>query len=104
MATESFLVTALPHSADPAEKVHVSLFVTHRLTPDGARRGRRRTSPTVSDWTARLARARVRLVGRTSGGASRRDPGHRGPVPARADHAVAPGVPRGPARAAVDDA
>ena len=36
MATESFLVTALPHSADPAEPFHVSLFVTHRLTPDGA--------------------------------------------------------------------
>ncbi len=67
MATESFLVTALPHSADPSEKVHVSLFVTHRLTPDGAQ-GVVGDFPTISDWTARLARARVRLVGRTSGG------------------------------------
>ena len=36
MATESWLVTALPYSASPAEPFHVSLFVTHRLTPDGA--------------------------------------------------------------------
>ena len=35
MATESFLVTALPHSADAARDVHLCLFVTHRLTPDG---------------------------------------------------------------------
>ena len=67
MATESFLVTALPRSADPNERVHVSLFVTHRLTPDGAV-GDVGDFPTVSAWTARLARARIRLVGRTSGG------------------------------------
>ena len=36
MATESYLVTALPYSASPGEKFHVSLFITHRLTPDGA--------------------------------------------------------------------
>ncbi len=68
MPTESFLVTALPHSADPAEKVHVSLFVTHRLSPDGAA-GVVGDFPTASDWTSRLTRARIRLVGRTSGGA-----------------------------------
>ena len=67
MATESFLVTALPRSADPDQRVHLSLFVTHRLTPDGPA-GVVGDFPTVSAWTARLARARIRLVGRTSGG------------------------------------
>ncbi len=67
MATESFLVTALPHSADPARDVHLSLFVTHRLTPDGPS-GVVGDFPTVSAWTAELADARIRLLGRTAGG------------------------------------
>jgi hypothetical protein len=67
MATESFLVTALPYSADPADPFHVSLFVTHRLTPDGAE-GTLADFPSVVDWTARLAGARITLNGRTGGG------------------------------------
>ncbi|HVF58333.1 MAG TPA: hypothetical protein VNJ70_00745 [Thermoanaerobaculia bacterium] len=67
MATESFLVTALPYSADPGEPFHVSLFVTHRLTPDGAE-GELRDFPNVVDWTARLAGAQVILRGRKSNG------------------------------------
>ncbi len=73
MATESFLVTALPRSADPGQKVHLSLFVTHRLTPDGPS-GVVGDFPTVSQWTAELADARIRLLGRTSGGALVRIP------------------------------
>ena len=67
MATESFLVTVLPHSADPSRDVHVSLFVTHRLTPDGAA-GILEDFPHVVDWTERLAEATVELQGITAGG------------------------------------
>ncbi|MBM3678299.1 MAG: hypothetical protein FJW96_10525 [Actinobacteria bacterium] len=67
MAVESFLVTALPRSADPAEEVHVSLFVTHRLTPDRGE-GVVGDFPNVADWTKRLAAAKIGLVGRTGGG------------------------------------
>ncbi|MGB7981227.1 MAG: hypothetical protein WCF36_10620, partial [Candidatus Nanopelagicales bacterium] len=69
MATQSFLVTALPRSADPAQDVHVSLFVTHRLTPDGAS-GVLGDFPDVSKWTAWLASPRtvIRLKGRTASG------------------------------------
>src|SRR3990170_2371678 len=69
MATESFLVTALPRSAAPAEAVHASLFVTHRLTPDGAE-GVVADFPRIVDWTDRLAAAQIGLVGRTGGGTS----------------------------------
>ena len=62
MATESWLVTALPYSASPADPFHVSLFVTHRLTPDGAQ-GVVGDFPNVQDWTARLGSARIRLRG-----------------------------------------
>jgi hypothetical protein len=62
MATESWLVTALPYSASPADPFHVSLFITHRLTPDGAA-GKVGDFPNVRDWTARLAQARIRLRG-----------------------------------------
>lgn len=67
MAVESFLVTALPRSADPAETVHVSLFVTHRLTPD-AQEGVVADFPHIVDWADRLADAQVGLVGHTGGG------------------------------------
>jgi hypothetical protein len=67
MATESFLVTALPHSADPAHPVHVSLFVAHRLIPDEAE-GQLREFPTVARWTAALADATITLRGRGAGG------------------------------------
>src|SRR5688500_11967987 len=62
MASESWLVTALPYSASPADPFHVSLFITHRLTPDGAE-GKVGAFPQVRAWTARLAQARVRLRG-----------------------------------------
>jgi hypothetical protein len=62
MATESWLITALPYSASPADPFHVSLFVTHRLTPDGAE-GVVGDFPNVSDWTARLGGASIRLRG-----------------------------------------
>ncbi len=48
MAVESFLVTALPRSADPAETVHVSLFVTPPAHPGRPGGRRRATSPTSS--------------------------------------------------------
>jgi hypothetical protein len=67
MATESFLVTALPHSAGPAAEFHVSLFVTHRLMPDGAE-GVVADFPHVVDWPDRLAGAVFGLQGRTSAG------------------------------------
>ena len=69
MATESFLVTALPRSADPTEAVHASLFITHRLTPDGAD-GVVSDFPHVVDWPSRLANAEIGLIGRTGGGAT----------------------------------
>jgi hypothetical protein len=69
MATESFLVTALPHSADPGGQFHVSLFVTHRLMPDRAT-GTVKDFPHVVDWTDRLAGASFGLTGRTSTGAT----------------------------------
>lgn len=56
MATESFLVTALPYSAAPGEAFHVSLFVSHRLTPDGAE-GKMSAFAHVRDWTAAVASA-----------------------------------------------
>ena len=62
MATESYLVTALPYSASSGEKFHVSLFVTHRITPDGAE-GVVNEFALARDWTARLARARCILRG-----------------------------------------
>ena len=62
MAIESWLVTALPYSASPAEPYHVSLFVTHRLTPDGAE-GVVGDFKTVRDWTAHLHHAHVSLRG-----------------------------------------
>ena len=67
MATESYLVTALPYSASPGEKFHVSLFITHRLTPDGAE-GVVNDFATVRDWTARLAGARFILRGGAAAG------------------------------------
>lgn len=69
MAVESFLVTALPYSADPSSPRHLSLFITHRLTPDGAQ-GQVGDFPHVRDWTAQLAGASVIVTGRT--GASTR--------------------------------
>ncbi|MGE3706055.1 MAG: hypothetical protein AB7I13_12320, partial [Vicinamibacterales bacterium] len=62
MATESWLVTALPYSASPADSFHVSLFVTHRLMPDGVE-GVVGDFAHVRDWTAQLQRARISLRG-----------------------------------------
>ncbi len=69
MATESFLVTTLPRSADAGETAHASLFVTHRLTPDGAE-GVLADFPNVVEWTSRLAEAEIALSGRAGGGAT----------------------------------
>jgi hypothetical protein len=66
MATESFLVTTLPRTADPARTVHVSLFVTHRLTPEGDE-GVLGDFPIVSEWTAAVAGAEFELRGRSGG-------------------------------------
>ncbi|MCB0907877.1 MAG: hypothetical protein KDB63_12255, partial [Nocardioidaceae bacterium] len=66
MVTESFLVTALPRTADPDQQVHVSLFVSHRLTPDGAE-GVLGDFAHVSDWTSELLGAEVALVGYVGG-------------------------------------
>ncbi len=71
MATESFLVTALPYSAAADEAFHVSLFVTHRLTPDRAE-GTMSEFPRVGDWTATLTGrgAEIRLRGGRADGTS----------------------------------
>ncbi len=67
MATEAFLVTALPHSASSGDPFHVSLFITHRLTPTGAV-GVLSDFAHVRDWTAQLARARITLQGGAAAG------------------------------------
>ncbi|MCW2776716.1 MAG: hypothetical protein JWN17_441, partial [Frankiales bacterium] len=66
MPSESFLVTALPHSADPAAPFHVSLYVGHRLVPDGPQ-GVVGDFPHVRDWTSQLDGAEVVLWGRRPG-------------------------------------
>lgn len=63
MGVEAFLVTALPYSADPAEDFHVSLFVTHRLTPTGGGEGTLAEFPNVVDWATRVGDATFRLTG-----------------------------------------
>ena len=64
MATETFLVTALPYSAAPAPKAgfHVSLFISPRLMPDGGE-SPLSTFPISSQWTKRVAQASFRLRG-----------------------------------------
>jgi hypothetical protein len=62
MVVESFMVTALPYSADPAATFHVSLFITHRLTPDDPAGGVLGDFPNVAAWGARLADADVTLT------------------------------------------
>lgn len=68
MPTESFLVTALPFSADPSQPKHVSVFVTHRLTPDGPA-GTVADFAHVRDWTNLLAGATITLTGRVGAAA-----------------------------------
>ena len=63
MGVESFLVTALPYSADPAEDFHVSLFVTHRLTPTGGGEGTLAEFPNVVDWAIKVGDAAFQLTG-----------------------------------------
>ncbi len=66
MVIESFLVTALPRTADPARAAHVSLFVTHRLTPDGGT-GVVGDFPHVAKWAALLEGAEFELRGHLGG-------------------------------------
>lgn len=61
MSVESFLVTALPFSADPTQSRHVSLFVTHRLTPTDGVKGVVGDFEHVRDWSDRLADASITL-------------------------------------------
>jgi hypothetical protein len=63
MVVESFLVTALPYTARAGADVHVSLFVTHRLTPDDPAGGVLGDFPHVVDWGQRVTDAEVRLEG-----------------------------------------
>ncbi len=59
MPTE-MIVIALPYSANPVQgdgDLHVSLFVSPKLGPDG----HLRDYPAFVDWTRRLARARIEL-------------------------------------------
>lgn len=67
MATEAFLVTTLPRTADPSRSVHASLFITHRLTPDGAT-GVVGDFEHVRRWTEQLAEAEIELRGRVGAG------------------------------------
>jgi hypothetical protein len=68
MAEEGFLVTTLPHTAVAGAPFHLSLFITHRLTPDGAS-GFVSDFPRVADWTALVGRSGLTLTGHTAGGA-----------------------------------
>lgn len=62
MPSESFLVTALPYSAAPGQRFHVSFFVAHRLLPDGMS-GKLSSFPITQEWTARVAKATFTLRG-----------------------------------------
>lgn len=66
MPTESFVVTALPHSASPTAPFHVSLYLGHRLTPDGPT-GTLADFRHVRDWTASVADAEITLFGHRAG-------------------------------------
>ena len=66
MDTESFVVTALPHSASPSAPFHVSLYVGHRLMPDNGE-GTVGDFAGARDWTALLADAEITLLGSRSG-------------------------------------
>ncbi|MFC3965581.1 hypothetical protein [Nocardia jiangsuensis] len=57
--TAALLVTALPHSVDPAAGFHVSLFFTHRLTPGET--GTLADVPALTNWVAALRGARIVL-------------------------------------------
>lgn len=63
MPPEPFVVTALPHSADPSASFHVSLYIGHRLERDGVLGD----FPAVREWTARLADAEITLLGHRPG-------------------------------------
>lgn len=56
MATETFLATALPYSTSPTAPFHVSVFFTHRLTPDGAG-ARLDEFPATAQWSRSLTAA-----------------------------------------------
>lgn len=73
MATESYVLSTLPVSAHPDDAVHVSLFVTHRLTPDGTS-GRLDDFPTVARWANALRGATVTLIGVVADGTERSVP------------------------------
>ena len=68
MAEEGFLVTTLPHTAAAGAPFHLSLFITHRLTPDGAS-GFVSDFPRVADWTALVGQSALTLTGHRAGGA-----------------------------------
>lgn len=59
---ETYLVTALPHSAAGDAPFHLSLFVTHRLTPERPQ-AVLADFPVTADWTARVRDARLVLRG-----------------------------------------
>ncbi len=63
MPIEGYLVTALPHSAAPDAAKHLSLFVTHRLTPDNGK-GTVSDFPHIVDWTTQVASATITVTGR----------------------------------------
>jgi hypothetical protein len=65
VASEEFTVVALPRSADPGRRFHVSLFITPSLTPDGAD-GRLRQFARFKRWPDALAAAEIALLGGTS--------------------------------------
>ena len=60
MAT-SYVLTALPHSIDPAEPFHVSVVVSPRLSPDGTLAD----FPVFAAWTDHLAAATLTVVDHT---------------------------------------
>ena len=68
MAEEGFLVTTLPHTAAAGAPFHLSLFITHRLTPDGAS-GFVSDFPRVADWTTLVGQSTLTLTGHSAGGA-----------------------------------
>ena len=60
--TTTYVLTALPHSVDPAEDFHVSVVVSPRLSPDGTLAD----FPVFAEWTDQLATAAVSVVDHTN--------------------------------------
>jgi hypothetical protein len=65
VTTTRFLATALPHSLAEEAPFHASVFVTHRLVPDGPD-ATLADFPAAADWVATLTTGTLRLLASTA--------------------------------------